>query len=495
MALTRQVSEVVGAPSAEPVAVGNATGLGWRPPQRRLVSRFLVAADIVGVSAAFAVAEFAAGGNSRDLAFLVLSLAGALAIFGASGLYESDSLRTQHSTADEVGTLVVLLTVVTFMAQAATWVLPAWTPNRSVLLVFWGTACAVVPCARAVGRAFARRREPRQNALIVGAGEIGQLYAHKFLQHPEYGVNFAGFLDDQPRERRSDLQDITILGATDDLRDVVERKQIDRIIVAFSNDRHDRTLDLIRSLEGVPVRVDIVPRLFEAFGHQVALDSVEALPLISLRRTRHGRLGLTIKRTGDIVGAAAGLALTAPLFAYAASRIHRESPGPVFFRQVRLGKDMNEITVLKFRTMSVDADPETHRAYIEMSMRDVVQPETNGLFKLEQRSAVTPFGRWLRKTSLDELPQLINVLRGEMSLVGPRPCLEYEMRMFAPHHFARFLVKPGMTGLWQVTARARSTFREALEMDAAYALNWSPGLDLALLLRTPLQLFRRNVSA
>jgi lipopolysaccharide/colanic/teichoic acid biosynthesis glycosyltransferase len=120
---------------------------------------------------------------------------------------------------------------------------------------------------------------------------------------------------------------------------------------------------------------------------------------------------------------------------------------------------------------------------------------SNGLYKLDRSSAITPFGRWLRKTSLDELPQLLNVLRGEMSLVGPRPCIPYEIEHFAPHQFERFLVPAGLTGLWQVTARANSSFGEALEMDVAYVRGWSLGLDLRLLLRTPLQLFRQRVTA
>jgi lipopolysaccharide/colanic/teichoic acid biosynthesis glycosyltransferase len=270
----------------------------------------------------------------------------------------------------------------------------------------------------------------------------------------------------------------------------VDDQGVDRIIVAFSNDHHERTLDVMRSLEAVPVRIDIVPRLYEALGPAAQLDTIEGIPLVSLAGPMYDGLALRAKRVVDIVGAATGLVLTAPFFAFAAWRIRRESPGPVFFRQVRLGKEMREITVMKFRTMRTDVNLNAHRAYIEATMQAVLPPEHTGLYKLDQKWAMPPFGRWLRKTSLDELPQLLNVLRGEMSLVGPRPCLRYETEMFAPHHFARFRVMPGMTGLWQVTARARSTFREALEMDVVYATSWSLRLDLRLLVRTPLQLIR-----
>jgi lipopolysaccharide/colanic/teichoic acid biosynthesis glycosyltransferase len=177
---------------------------------------------------------------------------------------------------------------------------------------------------------------------------------------------------------------------------------------------------------------------------------------------------------------------------FIAWRIRRESPGPVFFRQTRLGRNMKEFTALKFRTMKVDTDQEEHRRFIQQSAAPDSAACANGLFKLDRSDAVTPSGRWLRKSSLDELPQLINVLRGDMSLVGPRPCIPYEVETFKDHQFDRFLVPQGITGLWQVTARANSTFDEALDMDVAYARGWSAGLDLRLLLRTPIQLVRQR---
>jgi lipopolysaccharide/colanic/teichoic acid biosynthesis glycosyltransferase len=191
-----------------------------------------------------------------------------------------------------------------------------------------------------------------------------------------------------------------------------------------------------------------------------------------------------------VVGAIFALFLAAPVFAVVAYRIKRDSPGPIFFRQERLGLNREPFTVLKFRTMRRDIDDREHRDYIRATMTAVAEPEANGVYKLNREDAVTPVGRWLRKTSLDELPQLINVLRGQMSLVGPRPCIPYETEFFAPHHFERFLVRPGLTGLWQVVARAHSTFGEALDMDVAYVRGWSLWLDITLLCRTPLQLLR-----
>jgi lipopolysaccharide/colanic/teichoic acid biosynthesis glycosyltransferase len=264
------------------------------------------------------------------------------------------------------------------------------------------------------------------------------------------------------------------------------------VIVAFSADPPPKLLALVRELKKLEVQVDIVPRLFEVVGPHVDVHSVEGIPLIALPTVKHFPASRMIKRAVDIVGASIALVLSAPLFGFFAWRIRRDSPGPILFRQTRLGEGMQGFTALKFRTMRTDVDNSVHREYIKNTMSASATVGENGLYKLDRSDAVTPFGRWLRKTSLDELPQLINVVRGEMSLVGPRPCLPYETEFFAPEHFERFAVPAGITGLWQVTARAYATFGEALDMDVAYARNWSLGLDLRLILRTPLHLLRRK---
>jgi len=238
-----------------------------------------------------------------------------------------------------------------------------------------------------------------------------------------------------------------------------------------------------------------VPRLFEGVGPHVKLYTLEGMPILGLPTVKRFPFSHQIKRAMDISGALAGLLLTAPVFAYSAWRIRRESPGPVFFRQTRLGFDGREFTVLKFRTMVVDADDAPHREFIKKTMNASATADAGGLYKLQRDDAVTPFGRTLRKTSLDELPQLINILRGDMALVGPRPCLAWETELFQPHHFERFRVPAGLTGMWQVSARAHSTFGEALDMDVSYARGWSLGLDLWLILRTPLHVLRRKGTA
>jgi lipopolysaccharide/colanic/teichoic acid biosynthesis glycosyltransferase len=202
-----------------------------------------------------------------------------------------------------------------------------------------------------------------------------------------------------------------------------------------------------------------------------------------------------IKRAIDVVGACVALTLSAPVALWIVWRIKRDSPGPVLFRQTRLGENMREFTVLKFRTMEMEVDDSVHRDYIRAAMNGSASRSGNGLYKLEREDSITAFGQWLRRTSLDEIPQFLNVLRGEMSLVGPRPCIQYEIEHFEPHHFERFSVPAGITGFWQVTLRAQASFREAVELDVQYVRTFSLLLDLRILLRTPGQVIRAGGTA
>ena len=473
---------------------------GW------LIRRGLVVADMASLTVAFLLVEIAFGpsrppgdgaasGLVEALVF-VLTLPVWILVAKIYGLYDRDEERTDHSTVDEFAGVFNVVTLGSWAVFAGSWLTGIASPEPVKLTVFWALAVAIVTVGRGAARSVCRRNLAYlQNTVIVGAGDIGQLIGRKLAQHPEYGINLVGFVDDDPKEPRADLGHLAMLGPLEQLPQIVSVLDVERIIIAFSNEPNEKVLDAIRLLGDEEVQVDVVPRLFEVFGPRVGFHSVEGLPLVGLPPLRLPRSSQLIKRAIDIVGAAIGLLLLAPLFAYVAIRIKRDSPGPVFFRQTRLGLNMRPFTALKFRTMRIDADDSVHREYIRQTMSASASVGANGLYKLDRRDAVTPFGHWLRETSLDELPQLVNVLRGEMSLVGPRPCIDYETEHFAPHHFERFLVPAGMTGLWQVTARAHSTFGEALDMDVAYARGWSLGLDLRLLLRTPLELVRGGETA
>jgi exopolysaccharide biosynthesis polyprenyl glycosylphosphotransferase len=461
----------------------------------------LLAADLLSLSAAFAVVEIFfrksqlvgnVGIGVEAVIFLVLLPVWVLAA-KLYGLYDRDEENATHSTADEVISVFHLVTVGVWVFYATSWLFGLWSPNQAKLATFWFLALVLVVAARSGARTLARRQSAYvQNALIVGAGEIGQLIGRKLLQHPEYRINLLGFIDAEPMEKRADLGDLPVLGTPEDIGEVVRREGVDRVIVAFSRGGHQQMLELVRAIRKHDVHVDLVPRLFEAVGANVGIHTLEGLPLVGLPSSRISRSSRLLKRGLDVVGAATLLVLSAPMMLLVAVLIRRDSQGPVFFRQTRLGMDLREFTLLKFRTMNEGTDEAPHREYIKQIMRSDALPGSNNLYKLDRRESITRVGRWLRKTSLDELPQLINVLRGDMSLVGPRPLIPYELELFSPQHFERFLVPAGLTGLWQVEARAHSTFGEALDLDVAYARGWSLSLDLRLLLRTPLVMFRQR---
>jgi exopolysaccharide biosynthesis polyprenyl glycosylphosphotransferase len=474
-------------------------------PRRLLLRRALVVADLVGLSVAFVTAELMTGsgadveghvGIRAELYVFLATLPLWLVVARFYRLYEQDETRADHSTVDDIAGVFHVVTVGAWLLFSAAWISGFADPNPRKVALFWALAIALVTGGRAVARAIARRSPSyAQNALVVGAGHVGQLVARKLTQHPEYGIAVLGFVDDDPRALRPEIEGIPVLGGVEDVPRLVRSHRVDRVVVAPLRNSHEQMLVLIRELTRLGVPIELVPRYFEAIGPAAHIDPVEGLPLVRLGMPRISRASRVAKRVIDVLGASIGLVLLAPAMLGIAAAIKRDSPGPVLFRQIRLGESMREFTNLKFRTMRTDVSSDRHREYISATMSTSATPEATGLYKLERPDEVTRIGGWLRRTSLDELPQLLNVLRGDLSLVGPRPCIPYEVEFFESHHFDRFLVPAGITGLWQVTARARSTFGEALDLDVTYVRSYSLWLDLKLILRTPVQLFRQRVTA
>ena len=458
----------------------------------------LVVADVVGLALAFLVVGLTGAGLDRStIVAAVVSLPVWIAIARLYHLYDQDEERTHHATADDIVGVFHLVTIGTWLMFASLELTGLADPTVANAVVLWGSAIVFITLARGIARALCRRSSLYdQNTLILGAGDIGQRVARKLLRHPEYGLNLVGFVDAQPKARHDDLAGLPLLGGPDDLAAIVNEHAVERVIVAFSGDGAEETLVALRALNDREIQVDVVPRLFELVGPSVKIDTLEGLPLIELPPARLPRSAQMIKRTIDAIGATVALVLLSPVLLVIALAVKLDSPGPALFRQTRLGQGGTPFVALKFRTMSVGADTEAHRAYIEKTAASAdLAANGNGLYKLERPDAVTRVGRLLRQSSLDELPQLFNVLRGDMSLVGPRPCIPYETEFFKPHQFDRFLVPAGITGLWQVTARAYATFGEALDMDVAYARGWSLGLDLRLLVRTPFAVLRGKGAA
>jgi exopolysaccharide biosynthesis polyprenyl glycosylphosphotransferase len=463
----------------------------------RLVPRSLIIADLLGLSLAYVITtlfwgQVGALGSAKEMVIFCATLPCWLVVAKLQGLYRADQEHADHSTADDIVKVFYLVTIGVWMLLVASRLFGRMSPSIYALMTFWAVAICLLPVMRTITRRLCKgSRAYVQNTLILGAGEVGQLIARKLVKHPEYGLNVVGFIDRHPKARRGDLPEhLVILGGPERLAEAVKSLDVERVIIAFSNEPVDELLVLLRKLRAFPVQIDLVPRLFELVGPGMTVHAVEGLPLLGLPPNHASHVARALKRSLDVAVSGLALLAFAPLFAYIALRIRLDSDGPVFFRQTRLGTNMKEFTALKFRTMKANTDQSVHR---EAVRRGADLGET-GVYKLERSDAVTTFGGGLRRTSLDELPQLINVLRGDMSLVGPRPCIPYETENFEPHHLERFAMPQGITGLWQVTARANCTFIEALEMDVAYVRGWSLGLDLRLLLRTPLQLLRQRTS-
>ena len=350
-----------------------------------------------------------------------------------------------YSTTEELAAVLHLVTVGAWSIVVVEWLTGAGTPRLSWLLTVWLIAIPAVGAARAVARGMCKQATAyRQNTVIVGAGDVGQLVARKLLQHPEYGINVVGFVDDAPRAppRARSRAAAGRHGPAEGARGGLD---VERVIVAFSAGSDAETVGLVRAVNELDrdVQIDLVPRLFELVGPR-ACDAQHRGP--DARRAAAG--GCRARRGWSSARSTLGLggraAVTAPLFAFIALRIKLDSPGPVFFRQTRLGPRHARVHLLKFRTMTVDTDAAEHRAYIRETMTAAAAPRANGLYKLDRSGSVTRVGRWLRRTSLDELPQLINVLRGDMSLVGPRPVPRVrDASTSQPHHFERFLVPAG----------------------------------------------------
>jgi len=462
---------------------------GW------VVRRMLLLADLLGLLSAFALAELlSASGAAWDrfdrldeILIFLGTLPGWIIMMKLYGLYEHDEERTDHSTADDLTGVFHVLCVGVLVFFAATWLTGFADPSTPKLLLFLILAVGLVTAGRVLARTLARRTVAYlQNTVIVGAGDVGQLIAKKLLQHPEYGINLVGFIDTEPKERRDDLEHLTLLGPPNRLPGIIRLFDVERVILAFSRDSHERSLELIRSLKDLNVQIDVVPRLYEMIAPGVGVHTVEGLPLIGLPSFNLSPSSQLLKRAMDVLLSAAGLILLTPFFLVIGLAIKLDSPGPVFFRQWRMGKGDKQFRIIKFRTMGVDAD--ARKAELTHLNRHAAGDAR--MFKVANDPRMTRVGRFLRRYALDELPQLINVVVGEMSLVGPRPLILMEDEHVSEWARNRLNLKPGITGLWQVHGANAIPFDEMVRLDYLYVMGWSLKNDMRLLARTVPQVLR-----
>jgi exopolysaccharide biosynthesis polyprenyl glycosylphosphotransferase len=308
-----------------------------------------------------------------------------------------------------------------------------------------------------------------RNVLIVGAGGLGQRLAKHLEKHPELGRSVCGFLDDRKGAGKD------VVGRTTDLAELARTGFIDEVILAGPHDR-EQTLRVLRSAQHLRLDVKIAPDLF---GCEPARETerIGGIPLISLHEERVPVAGLFIKRALDMALAGGALIVLLPVIALLAVFIKLDSPGPVHYVALRAGHKGRPFRCYKFRTMVCEADA------LKENLRKLNQRQ-GPFFKIADDPRITGAGRFLRRFSLDELPQLWNVLRGDMSLVGPRPHPLDDFSAYRIEHLPRLDVVPGMTGLWQIKARHNPSFQAGMDLDLEYIHGWSLGMDLKILLKT-----------
>ena len=401
--------------------------------------------------------------------------------------------RLHASALDAAAHVLGVISLATIFTIAAGSILGS-AHHVAFALHLWALAVACVGVERMV--LFASRRYVLSNqalatpTLIVGAGPVGAHLAMRLFADPAYGLRPAGFLDtdpmpnpDQPRTALA-----PVLGGPNDLPEAIAETGARHVILAFTTEPDHLLIEKVKECQALGIEVSLVPRMYEAINQRMMLDHVGGLPLLSLRRTDPHGWKFWVKHALDRCVAAILLTVLAPLVIGIAIAVRATSPGPVLFRQRRVGRDGREFDVFKFRTMrEVD------------SLRRFVPPDGCAPGGVEGEDRRTPIGRWLRGTALDELPQLLNVLRGEMSVVGPRPERpEYVARFDAEidHYRDRHRVKSGITGWAQVNGlRGQTSIADRVEWDNYYIENWSLGLDFRIMLLTIAEICRLRDTA
>ena len=461
---------------ASTAALG-AAALGTAPAPERLrrreavYRRLLAASDALATALVFVVClrvvERASVGPAVLLAPVLV-----VVIAKISNLYDRDHLLLGRRTLDEAPALLQVAT----LAALVSWLLGPLLSNpalgRAGSLSLWLGLFAGLVLARTVARRISLTRVTPERVLLVGGGAVARRLSVRLAAR---GATLVGRV---PLEEgvSSRLETVPVVGELDRLPKCVKTFDVDRVVLAPAGE-HVAMLDLIRATKALGVRVSVLPQLLEAVGSSAEWDDLDGMPLLGLRGVGLSRSSLLIKRSFDLCGATVLLLLAAPVLLITALAVRLDSPGPVLFGQRRVGRQGELFCMWKFRTMCVDAE-ERKEELLEHN------EGADGFFKIADDPRITRVGRFLRRTSLDELPQLFNVLRGEMSLVGPRPLIAAEDRRVEGWYRRRLDLTPGMTGRWQVLGSSRVPLKEMVVLDYLYVADWSLWSDVKILLRT-----------
>jgi exopolysaccharide biosynthesis polyprenyl glycosylphosphotransferase len=324
----------------------------------------------------------------------------------------------------------------------------------------------------------------RRNIIILGDGKSGKLLAAKLMFENPIGLEVVGFVDDDKEIGEAIVSDAKVIGRFNEIEDLIKKYHVDEIIVAVESENYDKFLDVIDLCKKLDVNTRITSELFDVVAEKVSTEKYSDIPVIDVSTHYNNGITLAFKSFFDILISMFALLILSPVILFIMIAIKISSPGKILFNQVRIGKNGKEFQFYKFRSMreSTEGDKEEDRVkkMIEFMKDDYAESGT----KIINNSRITWIGKIIRKTSLDELPQLLNVLKGEMSIVGPRPCLPYEYENYDGWQKRRVNVIPGCTGVWQVWGRSSVSFKESVVLDLYYINNMSPWFDLQIMLQT-----------
>jgi exopolysaccharide biosynthesis polyprenyl glycosylphosphotransferase len=466
--------QVVAAPRGErdDVAPPFEQGDALRDVRKRekIYRRLLALSDaLVAALAVFVAIDVLGGSTVRPLYLLVMPLI----VLAAKtlGLYDKDELVIDHSTLAELPRLLNLATIFALLVWLARHFVVIGAPATVTLLQLWVLLCAGLVIGRSAARELARRITPAERCMLVGSRQVFSRLDVKFRGHRHLklvGAVHAAQIASEPAR----------------LREIAEYGRVHRIIIDTDATSGSNTLDLVRAANATGLQVSLLPSMLDAVGGSVVFDDIGGLMLMGVPRFGLGRSSLALKRAFDVITASVVLVVGAPVLIAIATAVKLDARGPILFRQTRVGRDEKPFEMLKFRSMIDGADA------LKESLRHA--NEADGLFKIRNDPRITRVGRVLRRTGLDELPQLFNVLAGNMSLVGPRPLVVDEDRRVTGFDRRRLHLTPGITGRWQTLGGARVPLAEMVKIDYLYITNWSLWLDLKIMVETIGFLARRG---
>jgi exopolysaccharide biosynthesis polyprenyl glycosylphosphotransferase len=443
-----------------------------------LLRRSLAAGDAAAVLVALAL-TVAEAGDSHDAlmraAWGLFAVPLTVLLFKLYGLYDRDVKRISHSTVDDLPWLLHAVVAGTLLLWLYSHLVPMDGISFGWALLFGGATTGIVIVSRFCIRQLSGRWLGPERALLVGGGATARVLVSKLAAHPEYGVEVIGSLTHGGLAASDELE-LPRLGTLAELDGAASESGATRVVLAGESLGEDELEALLRRCRTLALKVSILPKLYDVLGPGVATDDVEGVAVLGVNPPWIPRSSRAVKRAMDIVVASALLLLFAPVLVLLAVAIKVDSSGPVIFTQERVGRAGRRFRLLKLRTMVADAPAQRERL-----LEGSIDPHW---LHLANDPRITRVGRLVRRLSLDELPQLWNVVRGEMSLVGPRPLIPDEDQRVQDWARGRLELTPGITGYWQVLGRTRIPFEEMVKLDYLYVMNWSLWEDVRLMLRT-----------